>query len=261
MTTILRRLLGTALAIAMASAAVAQEQTQPAGLAMPPAGCTVAPALYPLPGEPPKTQLWAAATRASAWRPPACTGWQDAVDAIVVLVMGSFHVSGGVDDVAHRFGAISSLVRMCYWSTTERRWEALVESGAALQGRDADRPRRDFEAAELVPGHDLYFVQRDNRSSAPVLYRMRILERGTDRIALEVANVSPVKRLFLTLFEPGALQASYFVQRLDGDRWGFLSLSAAHPRGLAAIGDHEGSYLNRALAMYRHIAELPARCR
>jgi len=42
---------------------------------------------------------------------------------------------------------------------------------------EARRRRADFAAAEMKPGADLYFEEEDNRSSSPVVYRCRVLER------------------------------------------------------------------------------------
>ena len=60
--------------------------------------------------------------------------------------------------------------------------------------------RADFTVAELIAGRDLYFAQQDNRSSAPVIYRMRVRDLTPRSFLVETENVSPVRYLVMQVY-------------------------------------------------------------
>jgi hypothetical protein len=63
--------------------------------------------------------------------------------------------------------------------------------------------------------------------------------------------------MLVTVFEPGDLQTAYFLERRAPGVWGFYSLTRTRmASSLMPVGD-EGSYINRAVAFYRHIAAIP----
>lgn len=144
-----------------------------------------------------------------------------------------------------------------YWSITDHRWETLITDSAAVEASNRDRRRADFSVAELKAGQDLYFVQQDNRSSGEVTYRMRIEDAGPDRFAITMENVSTASLFLFTLFEPGDLEATHIVQRLSPTSWGYYSLSGVRESGLLP-GSQAASNVNRAAAIYRHIAGVPS---
>ena len=85
-----------------------------------------------------------------------------------------------------------------------------------------------------------------------MVYRLRVLEASTDRLAIETENVTPLRAFLVTVFPPGALRGAYFFERKSPDGpWTLYALSAigegAGP--LAAVSD--ASYVNRAAAFYR----------
>jgi hypothetical protein len=155
-----------------------------------------------------------------------------------------------------RFGAISAWRGIRYWSITDHRWEILITDSAAVDASDRNRRRADFSVVELKAGQDLYFVQQDNRSSGEVTYRLRIEDAGPDRFAVTMENVTPVSLFLFTLFEPGDIEATYIAQRLSPTSWGYYSLSGVRENGLMP-GSKPGSNVNRAAAIYRHIAGVP----
>lgn len=244
--------LGLSLLLLTCAAALAAALAPAHALDQPPLDCSPAPATYPAPDAPPVVQTWGPRALPREWRPPACAGWDDLTPTIVVAVSGSLVAPGGVEALATRFGAISTLRGLQYWSTMDDRWETLIVGAEALDGPHGT-PRGDFSAAELVPGRDLFFRERDNRSSAPVTYRMRVLERSPDRLAVAITNVAPVKKLLVTYFASGELRANHILTHLPDGRWGYFSLSGAHASGVAALGNAEASYASRALAMFRHV--------
>ena len=72
---------------------------------------------------------------------------------------------------------------------------------------------------------------------------------------VSVVNASPVRTLLVTLFAPGALQTTYFLDRLGPDEWGYFGLWGI-TTGLLT-GGHTASSINRAMALYRHFAGIP----
>ena len=97
-----------------------------------------------------------------------------------------------------------------------------------------------------------------SRSSGEVVYRMRVLESGADRIVVATENVSTVRLMVVTLFQPGALQAVHILQRLSPTSWGYYGLSRTTQDGSSSLTEgHEASYVNRAAALYRFVAGVP----
>ena len=71
-----------------------------------------------------------------------------------MAIAGSFHYSGNLDGLLSRFGAISTLAGLQYWSHTENGWRTLITQATALDGSDPTRPRGDFTVTEMMGGLD-----------------------------------------------------------------------------------------------------------
>ena len=142
---------------------------------------------------------------------------------------------------------------MRYWSTTDKAWRPLAHAAAALSSTDPKARRADFSASELTKSAQLYYWMDDSRSGS-VVNRMHVLERDAQRLVLASENVSPVQFQFLTLFEPGTMQTAEFLERRGADRWEYYSLTRIDQRASVFASANEASYINRAVARYRHIA-------
>jgi|tagenome__1003787_1003787.scaffolds.fasta_scaffold20865930_2 hypothetical protein len=221
----------------------------------PPCGASPLPR-YSEVGSPPNVETWTNDNLAPEWTPPTCTGWTSTGARVLVALAGSFHHSGSVDDLLSRFGAVSTLRNIHYWSVTDKTWDTLITDASALAGPDAGLRRPDFTAAEMKEG-DQYLVQYDNRSSNGVIYRMRVLESGSGRLVIDMENLSRIRVLLLTLFNPGDLQSVYFLDRLSPQVWGYYSLSRVGTSASALSGSHIASYVNRSVALYRHAIGVP----
>jgi hypothetical protein len=77
------------------------------------------------------------------------------------------------------------------------------------------------------------------------------VESGPDRFTIDIENVSSVWLFVFPIFGPGDLVSTYVVERLSPPVWGYYSLWGVRNSG--AGRDQERSYVNRALAIYRHI--------
>jgi hypothetical protein len=175
------------------------------------------------------------------WTPPACTGFTAKGEGVLVAVAGSFPFKGNVDDLLQRFGAVSALKGLKYWSVTEGAWRTLITSATALEGPDLNRPRPDFTLAEMRSGADLYFAQSENRAGGDV-----------DRFVVKIDNVSAVSRYLVTLFNPGDLASVHFLERRGQGLWGYYGLAWAGDSLVSRLAVPQASYVNRAIALYRH---------
>ena len=129
--------------------------------------------------------------------------------------------TGSVDALLARFGAVSALKGLKYWSVTEGRWLTLITKATALEGPDLDRPRSDFSLAEMRSGADLYFAQSENRAGGDVVYWMRVRDFGSNRLVVAIENASPVSRYLVTVFNPGDLASVHFLERRGPGVWGY----------------------------------------
>ena len=211
---------------------------------------------YPVFANPPQAQNWHHGELGPGWSPPACVSWAAEPFTVLTALAGRFDFAGSADDLLLRFGAFSAWRGMLYWSVTDKRYQTLVTDAAALSGPDSSLHRPDYTLGELRSGADLYFMQQDNRSSDAVVYRLRVLAIDSDRLVVNVENVNSVSVFIFTAFDPGDLKATYIFTRLSPTSWGYYSLSGAR-EGAALLGSHGSSYLNRALAIYRHLAGIP----
>ena len=131
---------------------------------------------------------------------------------------------------------------------------ALIEEAYALAGPEAGARRGDFAPAEMVAGKDLYFFQDDNGPGGGAVYRMRLREVTPERLVVETENVGAITVLMVPLFGPGELRALYVLERGQDGGWTYYSLSGATTGASPFAQGHDASYVNRALALYAHVA-------
>ncbi len=218
-------------------------------------GASVFPG-YGAEGADPEVAIWREVELSAA---DACGSRLQGRLDLAVALSARFRHAGTLDDLAARAGAISKTVGLIYWSATEGKWRKLITGASALSGPDGDwragdKWRPDFSAAEVRSGAQLWFLQNDTRSTGANLYRLRALDSTADRLVVEIVNESPITFTFLTLFGEHELLSLHLVERLEGDLWGYYSLSAV--RGDAAA-EYEKSLVNRAAAFFRFLQGKP----
>ena len=185
------------------------------------------------------------------WSPPACLGWPPGRYRFVAAIAGTMRASES--DLKRRLGAMSTLRGTRYWSVTENGWRELIKDSAALE--TADGPRRaDFAPEEIRAGAVLHFVEEDNRSSEPVVYRMHVIEASAGRIVVETQNVTRVEANMITLYPPGSLRAANLLTRLDATTWGLYAISASTSQASRLVALGRESHANRARALFSHYA-------
>jgi uncharacterized protein DUF6675 len=172
-----------------------------------------------------------------------------------VAIAGQFHYRGNVDGLLSRFGAVSTLAGLQYWSIRESGWRTLITNVAALDGPDTNRPRGDFSLDEMKSGTDLYFTETDNRTAQPIIYRMRV-EATPSNLAISIENVTPMRQFLFTLLGPGDLQSEHFFARAGPNTWAYYGLARTGV-STSLLEVNEESYVNRALALYSHFTGTP----
>jgi hypothetical protein len=155
-----------------------------------------------------------------------------------------------------RFGAISELLTVQYWSTTDQKWRPLVSSAAAIAGTNSTHPRADYSPAELATGDDRYYLITDTRSGRATTYRLRLRETQLGRLVVETSNMDAIKKWGITLYAADGLDTLYFLEERSPGLWTYYSITRVLPANFLADG-HDKSYINRAVALYRHYMRLP----
>ena len=173
---------------------LASEGSVAASAPRPPCATAPLPA-YPDLGSLPIVEVWTGNELDPDYAPADCTGWLPTAIRTLIATAGRFRHKGKVEDLLARFAAISALQTIRYWSVWDKRWENLVMGASALSGPDAPLLRADFQIDEMISGADLYFVQNDNRSTNTVVYRMRVRAISSNRLVVEMENISPLRYL------------------------------------------------------------------
>jgi hypothetical protein len=211
------------------------------------------PLTYSPPGSAPAIVVWKG-NDLEQWRPPACTGWPaGSPSKLLVTLAGSFRFDGSMSGLLTRVGQISALPNIRYWSATDKNWRPLSNAAFALGSPDQKSRRGDFSAPEMTAGATLYYWEDDSRTG-PAVYRLRVLESTPTRAVLASDNVSPVRRYFLTLFKPGALQSTLIIERLSPGLFGVFVATRSGEGASILTSGYEKSYVNRAAALYRQLA-------
>lgn len=200
----------------------------------------------------------ARATRVSSGAtPPAgasCFGKSDS-EATWITVASVVQSSGSQDTFIERFGSISSLLSVQYWSTTDQKWRPLVSSASAIVSANSREPRADYSLAELTTGEDRFYSLTDTRSGNAITYRLRLWQTQPTALVVEIDNVDAIKHWGITLYGPGGLHTLYFLEKRSPATWTYYSITRLLPKSFLAEG-HDKSYINRMVALYRHIMGL-----
>ncbi|MEO8559023.1 MAG: DUF6675 family protein, partial [Rhodospirillales bacterium] len=192
------------------------------------APCVAATQNAPAIGAPPVVRIWHDGETAAPWNAPGCAEWTTGRYSTVVALSASFPFAGNSDDLLARFGAISQMAGMRYWSVGDSDWRTLVTKAVALRDGQSQQHRADFTRDEMRHAGDFYYSQNDSRSSSAVTYRMRVLEAGPDRVVVEMENTSSVKLLVLPIYRAGDIKSRIYLSRSGNGVWRFDELAAVH---------------------------------
>jgi hypothetical protein len=243
-----------ALLLALANAPSAAQTVADAALPRPPCDGPPLPAFAPV-GQTPAAQAWRDVP--ADWQPDPCTGWAAAPAELVVALAGTFAFAGGADDLLTRIGAISDLRSVMYWSAVRGRWRPLFTDAAAVTGPDGEARRADFAPAELIEHGTVYFMQDEYGMVGPAVIGLTLLAHEPDRLVVALRNHSSVGMGFMRLLDPGESEAVFFLQRAATGSWQLYALSRTRSLPGFLPFNVQQSALNRAAALYRHLAGLP----
>jgi hypothetical protein len=211
---------------------------------------------YPDLDQPPVVKVWDRADLGRDWAPPACTGWSTAGFSTLIATVARFRDTSGVEGLLRQVGAISRLSGMRYWSTTHKRWQALIVDASALAGPANDHRREDFSLYEISEGGTLYFQQNDNLTGKAT-YRMRVGSVAPERLVFEIENVSTIRYFLVPLFRPGEMQSVYFLEQESPGVWRYFNIARTGKNANTLVAGHDASSINRAVAFFRYWAGIP----
>ena len=221
----MRRLLVAAVLISLSAAA----QAGP----VPPCGASPTPAFGEVNG-PPQWRMWSAdELTAERWQPAACLGWAGST-RFVAAVASRFRSR---DDVFQRLLNIAAWPAIRYWSVSHQSWQPLALSVSAMNGAE--------------------FTERDE-NGGNIVYSLRVVQRDATHLVVATENLTPIRILFITAFEPGSLQTVTFIERVGADQWSTYQMTRVGAGASAFVLGYKGSFLNRLEAVRRYLAGLPA---
>ncbi len=226
---------------------------------LPCAGGSAAFPAHASPGAPPGLLVWQQGEGAASPLDgaAACLPWPLAGASTMIALAGRFRHDGPAEALAARIARVSALSGIRYWSTTRQRWRDLIERGEALAGPDRALARPDFAADELRPGQDLFFRQVSDSLGGDMIYRVRPLEMGPERLVFEIVNAEPLRYLLLTGVETGNSRLLHILERESPTLWRHYLLMWIRSTAIARGMEPLPSLVNRAAAFWRHVSGLP----
>ena len=172
---------------------------------------------------------------------------------LVVALAARFRSPLTLEELAQRITSVSKHSSVYYWVVTHQEWRPLVMEAWATDGPDGAARLPDPPPSALVPGREIYYAEQGGMAGR-VVYRLRILQRTSDRLTLQTENVTPIKAV-TTLFEPNGLKIVSFLTR-QRDVWSLYEIACAGPQASSLAAISSSPYLNRLDAIRRHLAGL-----
>jgi hypothetical protein len=132
----------------------------------------------------------------------------------------------------------------------------MVSNAFAVGSARSEKPRADYSPDELSDGNPHYYRVTDTRTYDAINYRLRMWSSSGGHILVETTNVDPIKKWGITLYRADGLHTLYYLNERAAGIWSYYSITRAVPATFLAKG-HEKSYINRAIALFRHYMSLP----
>jgi len=187
--------------------------------------------------------------------PEGCLVVLPSAAKLTVALAGSFSHAGTIDELIAKFGAISGLKGLVYWSVSHQQWRTLITDAYALESPDAGLSREDFSVTELRSGRMLYFAKNDSSSWGDHVFSMRVIDSSDDHLSVETRNVSAIRLGPLTVFQPEHLRSVVLVNRMHDETWSYYSLGVVMD---SKVATPLRSLVNRQAAYFRLLAGQPA---
>lgn len=203
-------------------------------------------------------QVWRPQDLAAPWKPPPCARWAERDFSALIALAGRIGGVSSAEVLLRRLGAVSKTGGVVYWSHSRQRWRPLFEETYALEGPEPGLRRDDFELGELAVSRAYHLWQKENAAVSGSVLRVRFHEITPDRLVLEQVNVTETRFLLVPLLDAGDYEALIFLTRERDDIWTYYHIIRYGDGGDAFSASHRASLLNRADALFRYIADLPA---
>jgi hypothetical protein len=202
-------------------------------------------------------EVWLAEELSHRWTPPGCARWKTRNFTALIAVSGRLRGAPDTSVFLRRIAAISRAKDISYWSYSRKTWRTLFEEAHALEGPDQNLKRDDFRLPELAEGKDLYIWQKENAPGSRTVLRMRFHEISPERIVLAQENVSATRLFVFKLLEEGEYEAIVMLSRHEGDTWNYYHLIRYGDGTRPLMENQRASLVNRAVAAFRYLGELP----
>lgn len=175
---------------------------------------------------------------------------------MLVETAGRFRHAGDAEALLVRFGALSAMKQITYWSVTRQAWKPLFDLLEPLDN-ETRKARPDFTLQELADDKILYVREQESHLPGTAVFEMRVTIASSDRFQIALENIEPIRWFGITVIEPRGSQFYYAVEREGGEIWRYYNLARVIGGGptLAIVPD--ASYINRAAAMFRYVAGYP----
>lgn len=196
------------------------------------------------------------ATGDKFWVPPECTGWKSRKFSLLLATSGYFYSGDTMDTMLDKFANISDLKKIWYWSTTRKKWRYLIPEAFAVQDPDILEPRGNFKREELKKGEKLFYFQQERSPAKNVVFGLTVKQLSDTGLTVELVNEKAITKWLLPLFDAGEYEFLYFLNKAK-NKWYYYSLLRVGNKPNSWIKNHKDSYINRATAIFRHLAGLP----
>lgn len=191
------------------------------------------------------------------WDAPRCSGWGKGKYALLIAVAARFEHTGGVDAIVRKFSKISALRNVRYWSTSAQAWRDLFGTAYALGQTQKEAKRADFEPKDLVPGPVRHFWAEERGPVGGAIFRLRVLERTPERLVVDIRNQRAVQPLAHPKISAGGYRHLFIFEQEANGVWRYFGMTGLRGSGGAVITWIRGSYLNRAIALFRYVSGVP----
>ena len=100
-------------------------------------------------------------------------------------------------------------------------------------------------------------IEQSDNTAGNLTFRMHIIEASPDRIVFHLENAVRLRKLMMTLLEPGEMESLYFFNRESVDVWSFYSITRVSEGASGLVSGKPASAINRSVAFFRHFAGIP----
>ncbi|MEZ5848481.1 MAG: DUF6675 family protein [Geminicoccaceae bacterium] len=210
------------------------------------------------PGAEPSVIVLDEADAIAAYALPACLGLRFETPPATLVALRASPANTSLDQVIARIAAFSTLETVRYWSKSRQEWRLLVSETQALSGPDPEQAGTDPAPGELVTGAVFFALQDDSDPLSAIVMRMEVVRRDENAIVITFENVTASTMMGLTVLPVGSLRSVVAVERNGEDGLDFYLLSGNSANLPAWLLPAKASHINRAVAVYRHLAGIPS---